>query len=494
MNRIRLSSILMAVGLLLGSEQATAQLLSPGKLAAPHADLEGMRNCTKCHVLGERGVANRLCLECHTPLRTRISQGRGFHPDKNDQPCSDCHKHHFAEDFHLVTFDTAAFDHSTVGFELMDAHQLLTCSDCHQPELIAADDVRDFKGEHGALGQTLLGLGTTCLSCHEPDNPHGAQFADRNCTSCHGQTVWTALEGFDHDLTRFRLTGLHRQLSCVECHQSTQLGPGVSGVQYINLRFARCTSCHQDIHQGVMGSDCTSCHSTGGWDRLNRTTLESRFDHETTGYSLVGAHSELQCASCHDSNQAQRDGINIQFDSGALAKAYPKPFADECTSCHADFHEGVFGESPGGSVCDGCHSQDKWLPTEYDIIRHNNEAAFALAGPHVAVPCKSCHESAGTGDRELQFRLESSDCGYCHLADDPHAGQFTGMYCTACHGADSFSIDAFDHSRTNYPLDGAHQTVPCESCHQLGTDENGLEYRVYKPLGMECHDCHGGFR
>ena len=45
--------------------------ISPGDLAQPHAHLEGMSNCTKCHILGEK-VSNDLCLDCHTELKTRI--------------------------------------------------------------------------------------------------------------------------------------------------------------------------------------------------------------------------------------------------------------------------------------------------------------------------------------------------------------------------------------------------------------------------------------
>ncbi len=477
---------------LLVSEPGTAQLLSPGKLAAPHSDLEGLRSCTNCHVLGERGISSRLCLDCHVPIRNRLAQESGFHANVAEQQCSECHKDHFGDDFQLVRFDTTSFAHSSVGFDLVDAHRSLKCADCHQPRLISAADVRAFKGEHDALEKTLLGLGTTCSDCHASTNPHGEQFVGRSCTECHGQTIWNELLEFDHSRTQYRLTGRHRQLSCDACHQPARTSALMNQVQYVNLRFSRCASCHQDIHQGSMGSDCTSCHTTAGWDRLDRSTLESRFDHEITGYQLVSAHAELTCSLCHDPNQAQRTGMSITYVDGDLGKAYPAPTADSCTSCHLDYHEGVFRESPGGSGCDGCHLQNGWLPTSYDVMRHNIDTRFSLIGAHVATPCLACHNTSTSDGTLPQFRFESLECRSCHTTDDPHEEQFVGRQCTECHDTEAFTIAAFDHSTTSYQLDGAHRDLPCNACHYLDIDQNGREYRVYRPLGMECGDCHGG--
>jgi hypothetical protein len=483
---------LAAVGLLVGPESGTAQLLSPGKLAAPHSDLAGMRNCTNCHVLGERGISNRLCLECHEPIRNRLAQRRGFHATVAEQQCSECHKDHFGEDFQLVRFDTDSFVHSTVGFDLVETHGDLNCVDCHQPELITAEDVRAFNGEHGTMDKTFLGLGTTCFACHTSDDPHGLQFAERPCIECHGQTTWNELIGFDHNRTRYRLTGLHRRQTCASCHPTTTSTPGVPQVKYTNLRFSRCTSCHQDIHRGAMGENCTSCHNTAGWSDLDRVALENRFDHEITGYSLVDAHGTLSCSDCHDPTHANRDGLQLTYPDGSLEDAYPAPFAETCVSCHLDYHDGVFQESQGGIECEICHSQTEWLPANYDITRHNREARFELLGAHVVIPCQSCHNSSSAEAAPPRFRFESDECSYCHQADDPHSSQFVGMRCTECHDTESFAIESFDHSATNYPLDGAHREVACIDCHRLATDAGGLTYRVYKPLGMACIDCHGG--
>ncbi len=52
--------------------------ISPGDLAAPHAHLEGMSNCTQCHILGEK-VSNEKCLACHKELKKRIDLQKGYH-------------------------------------------------------------------------------------------------------------------------------------------------------------------------------------------------------------------------------------------------------------------------------------------------------------------------------------------------------------------------------------------------------------------------------
>jgi hypothetical protein len=354
--------------------------------------------------------------------------------------------------------------------------------------------VRAFKGEHRTLEKTFLGLGTNCLDCHATTNPHGEQFAARTCTECHSQTVWNELPGFNHNRTRYRLTGRHRQLSCDACHQPASTAGDILQVQYVNLRFSRCTSCHQDIHQGSMGSDCTSCHNTAGWDQLDRPAVENHFDHQITGYPLAGAHAELTCSLCHDPTQAQRIGFELTFVEGSLGHAYPTPSAENCTSCHLDYHDGVFMESPSGLQCDGCHLQHGWLPTSYDMVRHNLDARFVLTGAHVATPCLSCHNTSNTAEGPLQFRFESVDCRSCHATDDPHEAQFVGRQCTECHDTESFTIGSFDHSKTRYQLDGAHRDLTCGACHHLATGQDGKEYRVYTPLGMECGDCHGGKR
>lgn len=179
----------------------------------------------------------------------------------------------------------------------------------------------------------------------------------------------------------------------------------------------------------------------------------------------------------------------MRFEKGTERRAFPHPVATSCASCHVDRHEALPLGEESPSSCDACHGQEAWLPSDYDLARHQREASYALVGAHVAVACESCHRSA---DGTLQFRIEAGSCFDCHRSASPHGDQFPGRACDACHVGDSFLIDAFDHDATRFPLDGAHQGVACARCHLSESRANGrLEVR-YRPLGTECRDCHGG--
>ncbi len=479
----------MALSLLLsGPEDAPAQLLSPGKLATVHAELEGLRKCTTCHRLRARGIANDLCLECHGPLRTRIAERRGFHATLGDRDCAECHKEHFGRDFVVVRFDTTAFAHDTVGFELVGRHGQLTCRECHTGSLVQAADVRSFKGEHAALDRTFLGLGTDCESCHAEDNPHDRQFTDKACTDCHDQVSWENAHDVDHERTRYPLTGRHRMVECVDCHDRGR-GGNASESRYRGLRFDTCTACHRDPHERKMGADCESCHTTAGWERIANDRFEREFDHGVTRFSLEGRHADVQCAACHDPSAVSSD-IRLVFARAPRGRAYPRPRADDCLSCHVDYHDGVFEAGADGPLCDRCHGQVGWLPTSYDLARHNSGNTFRLEGAHLATPCQACH-AAEAIDAPPRFRVEHDRCAACHAADDPHEEQFGDQACDDCHGVDAFGVTTFDHDQTRYPLDGRHRNVTCSACHVLEVGAGGTTLRRFRPLGMQCEDCHG---
>ncbi len=478
----------MMLGLtLVWSGKASAQLLSPGKLSQAHSSLEGIRQCTSCHQIGKRGVADTKCLECHQPLQRRLELKAGFHATLVDQSCGTCHKDHGGVEADIVRFDTTGFHHDTTGFVLEGTHRGIGCRDCHRAELIVTEDVRRFKTEHGALGETFLGLGTTCLDCHNRDDPHDRQFGDRACTACHGQTKWENLVGFDHARTRYPLTGLHRDADCADCHKPTGK-PRI--VRYRPLEFGTCQTCHADAHRGLMGSNCTDCHSTSGWTLRNRSSFERNFDHERTRFSLVGRHADVDCTSCHVRPAPQTEDLAMTLRVRARGQTYPVPVADNCSSCHRDYHHGAFATMRGGPLCTNCHGQSQWYPATFDLARHNRDTNYQLEGAHATAPCTACHRSMLLGQTELQFHFDVSDCVTCHRADDPHMDQFADAPCETCHNVDTFSAVAFDHNGARFKLDGAHDKVPCESCHKLETLSDGHSFRRYKPLGMQCRDCH----
>ena len=491
-SRALLASCLALTALMVSGTTRTleAQLISPGKLTNAHGELEGMRNCTQCHELRKPGIQNERCLACHEPLAKRVEAGRGYHAQVEGN-CASCHKEHFGAEFDMVRFDSAGFEHREAGYELGGAHTRLDCRDCHTPELITAVEVRVFKREGKALNHTFLGLGTTCLSCHQRDDPHDGQLGQATCTDCHTEDEWSPAPGFEHDRTRFRLTGRHRQVECEGCHPALGTGEAPS-VRYRPLEFARCTDCHEDYHEGDMGLTCTECHNTGGWERIDRGRFEGGFDHEATGYSLLGAHDELDCAACHDAEHAERDEIRLVYDAQTLGRSYPRPTVEDCVSCHVDYHDGVFHATPTGLNCEGCHGEDGWLPSTYDLFRHNREGSFELTGAHLATSCASCHTHTEAPRELIVFEFADVTCMACHAEQDPHRDQFDGQVCEDCHVTESFRTDDFDHDRTAYPLDGAHRDVECASCHfdEIGPD--GREFVRYEPLDASCRACHEG--
>jgi hypothetical protein len=476
---------------LASASPARAQVISPGKLSAPHAHLEGVRNCTACHELGTAGADDRKCLECHATLARRIDARRGLHARFRGQPCAGCHKEHFGRDFELVRFDRRTFDHARTGFRLSPSHARAACRDCHSPTWITAPDVRAYAARTGTLSTTWLGVETTCTGCHRDDSPHGEQFAGRACESCHEDETWESAPRFDHARARFLLTGVHQRVDCAACHPSLAASP-VAAVRYRPLEYRACASCHRDPHGGAMQGTCESCHDTDGWRRVDRRAVESRFDHDRTGFRLVGRHAELACESCHLATAARPEDVRIRYRDRAGSATYPRPVADACAACHLDPHAGAFAEGGGAPDCESCHGVDAWTPSLYDLARHARESRFALTGAHLAVSCAGCHRNEALGQTGFTIRLAETECRACHAADDPHAGQFAGRPCEDCHVTESFADLVFDHATTRFALDAAHAGVPCASCHVETSTVGDTPTVRYTGLGTACRDCHGG--
>ncbi|MGE0701789.1 MAG: hypothetical protein AB7O57_22010, partial [Hyphomicrobiaceae bacterium] len=65
---------------------------------------------------------------------------------------------------------------------------------------------------------------------------------------------------FNHDKTRFALTGKHARLTCESCHKTT-----------LKDTPRQCIDCHRkdDVHRGRR-PDCKSCHVTTDWSTIRR--------------------------------------------------------------------------------------------------------------------------------------------------------------------------------------------------------------------------------
>ncbi|MCF8238383.1 MAG: hypothetical protein K9I85_09535 [Saprospiraceae bacterium] len=454
MNR-RIQQTIIILGILLSGVLDGYGQLSPGELTRSHADLEGLRNCTLCHVLGDK-VSNDKCLDCHKVLKSRISARKGYHASREvkGKECATCHSEHHGRNFEMIRFEEKSFDHRLTGYDLTGAHRKIDCRDCHKPDRISDREIRARKN-------TYLGLGQECLSCHEDSHQ---RTLGTDCASCHTTEAFAPATRFDHNKTDFALAGKHRDVDCAKCHLK-ETREGKSFQRFADVSFDQCSTCHEDPHQNQHLKRCDECHTEQAFSDQRRL---SRFNHSRTAFPLKGKHQQTSCAKCHSFDASPR--VLFTDRSGIQTS--------DCVQCHEDVHEGRFG-----TACAECHQEESF--TRIDDLDNFNHGLteFALLGKHQQVDCRDCHKES------LTDPLPHNTCASCHT--DYHEGQFTRENitpdCADCHTVDGFQGSLFsfeDHAQTGFPLDGAHLATPCFACHLQG------EKWQFKDMGSTCVDCH----
>ncbi|MBK7860862.1 MAG: hypothetical protein IPJ65_20115 [Archangiaceae bacterium] len=484
---------------------ARADIFSPGDLARPHAELDGLANCTLCHPAGKQ-LSQESCLACHTELKPSITKGSGFHGRiaTADRNCEKCHHEHQGASLQLINWGTGGkkgFNHSRTGWPLTGAHSPLECGKCHEKRRISAAPILAFLEKHPAQ-ETFLGLPNPCVGCHFDE--HRDQVGQQ-CQSCHITKAWKPAPQFDHAKTDYPLTGKHRKVACDKCHArvrdeqtaKTVFPAPVSEtfLKYAPLEFKACTSCHKDVHEGRFGPKCASCHSTEAWSVIRNASQERAF-HEKTRFPLKGEHLEVECRACHGPFPGQ-------------AAKFKGLAHDDCGDCHPDAHEGQLKAAAGraGPDCESCHSVDGFLPVRFGLTQHQ-KTRYPLDAAHAVVGCLRCHpRQASLADKvplpvraELKrkkrpalFSLVAIDfkgalerCDSCH--GDVHQGQLKDKPCASCHQPASFSRLTFDHAKdSRYPLTGKHAEVACDKCH--APDKKGGPVK-YRGLALTCAGCH----
>jgi len=131
------------------------------------------------------------------------------------------------------------------------AHQnvWVSCTECH----INENNFQEF----------------SCIVCHknpDTDDIHqqlqGYRYNDNACLGCHpagdGETA------FNHDATRFPLTGAHVMTDCISCHQNGYQGTPMECDACHNSDYdASINPVHADLN---LSRDCATCHTTApGW-------------------------------------------------------------------------------------------------------------------------------------------------------------------------------------------------------------------------------------
>jgi hypothetical protein len=249
-------------------------------------------------------------------------------------------------------------EHANTGFPLVGRHAQLPCEACHGERQPKPD----------------------CASCHT--SPHDASLR-RKCESCHTPGLPFQNVAFKHPAKG--LFALHQDVPCIKCHE---------GKKFLKADVS-CASCHEDFHKGSLGGDCYQCHRSAAWDAVT-------FNHNMTGFPLVGAHRGLECGDCHRDLQT--------------FKIVPRP--SECASCHeADYRNAPFQHAAygAGRNCRECHMQDSWT------YAHSPAWFNVTTGRHAGIACGTCHADP------RDYRQYS-----CHACHAGHADDHSGR-CLDCH-------------------------------------------------------------
>ena len=214
----------------------------------------------------------------------------------------------------------------------------------------------------------------------------------------------------------------------------------------------------QGSPHGSLKIPCTDCHTTASWKEL---ASPMKFNHATTGFTLQGAHANVQCLQCHTSKRF----------AGT---------ASDCYSCHTkDFSKAMAPNHQVGQLsheCISCHTLNSWRPSVFQHSKTN----FQLVGAHASLECSSCH----VNDR---FKGLPNDCFFCHQKDFTNAktpNHLTAQFshdCLLCHRMNSWQPSFFDHNKTNFSLVGIHASLECSSCHTNGR---------FKGMARDCYGCH----
>jgi len=446
---------------------AAAQI-SPGELSRPHTALEGPLQCVQCHSFGA-GRPQLKCLGCHTEIRHRITAKLGYHAravdrSKGEMDCARCHSEHNGGNFDIVRWPATkeTFDHHQTGYSLEGKHLQLACQQCHQQGKLAAQPPGLAKNP----GRTFLGLSTQCVSCHK--DVHGGQL-ETNCARCHTAVGWKPATLFNHERSKYPLTGRHERIVCEKCHR--QVGEAPGRAQYKGLAFSDCTPCHNDPHKGAFTTTCRSCHDTAGW---RQTRLSSNFDHQRTHFPLKGKHESVACAKCHKTTDF----------NAALPHA-------KCRDCHQDWHRGQFRQRQDQGDCAACHSENGFKPSSFTAARHK-ETAYPLEGNHSDVSCEKCHLPAR---ESTNYHPKRSACLDCHK--EAHEQQFVGQphrnRCESCHTVGGFHPSTFtvsNHRETRFALVGAHLAVACTDCHKVPPEPAMRSSARFHFTDIACVACH----
>jgi hypothetical protein len=304
---------------------------------------------------------------------------------------------------------------------------------------------------------------------------------------------------FDHDMSRFPLTGRHERTTCESCHR----GGRFEGTP------TDCNSCHgggadaaetaaSPNHIPIQTS-CSDCHTTRFWE-------PARMDHNSVGDRCEACHfggmasakpvshipSSNRCGDCHGTIR----WTGARFDHDLVS--------GNCFSCHNGSIATGKNPShiPSSNSCELCHATRRWVPA----------TAFDHSG--ITTNCVSCHDGTTAPGKHAGHIPSGNDCELCHatnrwipasfdhnavapgtcnschngmIATGTPSGHFaTTLSCDACHGTRNWQPASFDHAGTAYPGDHRDR-LDCTDCHGGNSQTVTWSAPAYQP---DCAGCH----
>ncbi len=257
------------------------------------------------------------------------------------------------------------------------------------------------------------------------------------------------------------------------------------------------------------------------------------FDHLRTGFPLTGAHTVVQCETCHtrgifrgtptQCSSCHSPGSGIASTSKSSNHI---PTTAQCSQCHSSTtvwtgarfshasaksgtcttcHDGSkakgkpTGHMPTSASCDTCHRTTAWTPATGGALP--NDAFHTFAGTS---SCTTCHSNGMMSASGVRFSHSgiASGCANCHKPttlnsitargkpnDTVHNG--TTSPCETCHtSTSSFKVV----SSSAKPADAFHTfagTSTCTTCHTGGgmMGSTGVKFS-HSGIASGCFNCH----
>ncbi|HSL90040.1 MAG TPA: hypothetical protein VK870_12115 [Ignavibacteriaceae bacterium] len=179
--------------------------------------------CKNCHLKNDNWHFKNIginCIDCHNNVHGDELKSEFLPGNK----CENCHN--------TVSWETITFDHNLTLFKLEGKHNELSCSECHVSKDLNQKRIYKF-----------LSVTSECESCHK--DVHFGQFIEdgnSDCLRCHTFNNWEP-EKFDHNKTRFSLSGAHSKLECSRCHNTVSINDTDNFIQF-KLKDFKCVVCH----------------------------------------------------------------------------------------------------------------------------------------------------------------------------------------------------------------------------------------------------------